>query len=156
DRLWRVPEVATVDHVDALLPEQLGQPGELLSVFAALAVRVVLVAEADVGRVGGDPFGFPIEAISLEFKGAPERFGLEAPRELMSVRRIGALHRIAYQDEQLYAGQVARDPLRGQGVEHVVRARLERHRAGADGPLHPLRVRLERKVCPVPGDTAVI
>src|SRR5437588_4849686 len=122
DRLGSGEEVATVRDVYALVAEQPRQSGELLAVLAALAVGVVLMAQARVARVSDNAFGLSVESLVLELERAFEWLGLEPPRRLVGVRRKRALDWVADKDEQLHTGQVVCDPLGCKGVKHVVRA----------------------------------
>src|SRR5438034_808302 len=81
-----------------------------------------LVAEAGITRICQDPLDLTLQAARFQTQRPLERLGLKSPGYLVGVRRVGPLHWVAQQHQQLYAGQVAADPLGGQRVEHVVRA----------------------------------
>ncbi len=105
---------------------------------------------ADIGRVSNDALFLAVKPARLKLKRAGERLGLVAPGQLVSVRGIGPLDRVAQQDEQLHAGQVTGDPLGGQRMKHVVRARLEGHRRGAAGPRGQARAGPQREMTLIP------
>jgi hypothetical protein len=114
--------------VQALAADQRLEPLELLEVLPARHVRVVLPVQAVVVRVGEHLLALPGDPLRLELEGALEGLGLVAAGQLVVVAGVGPLDRVAQHDEELDAGQVAGDPLPGQRVEQVVRARLVRQR----------------------------
>ena len=117
------------------------EPVELVDVLPAGTVGVVLMAVAEICGIGHQALGLAVQAGWLKLQRPLERLGLVAARQFVRVRGVRPLDGVTYQDEELHAGQVTRDALRGQRVEHVVGARLESHRGSVGRSPDPARVR---------------
>lgn len=127
-KLGASEEHLALDNVDPVAAKQAFQPLQLLGVLSTGAVGVVLVAVADVPRVGHDPFGLTCQPRRLKLQRSLERFALMTEERFVGMGRLGTLHRVAHQHEQLHTGQVARDSLRSKRMEHVIGTGLEGHR----------------------------
>ena len=117
DLLGLGEEAVAVEDQDPLPAEQRLQPVELLGVAAPGQVGVVPVG---VVRASAAPRRRPLlgpgEPPGLQLQRALEvRLGLEASGQLVGVRGVGPLDRVAHQHDQLHPGQVAaiRSPASG-------------------------------------------
>ncbi len=117
---------------------------------------MVLVAVAVIARGGDDPGFLTVQPRGLQFQRPLERLSLMAKCDFVGMRRIGALDRIPQQDEQLHAGQVTGDPLRRQGVKHIIRAGFKRRRSDTRGTCRAAGDSRQREVTPVPGEPPAI
>ena len=142
--------------MDLVRREVLAQPEQLLGVLAAAQVGVVAVAEALVAGVGEHPLRLALQPLVLELEGALERLGLEAAGQLVLVGRVGPLDRVAKHRQDPHVRKVARHPLGGAGVEHVVAAGLEGDRPARTGQAALAQGRRGREVALVPREVPVV
>ncbi len=136
-----------------------GEQGEdrlkLLGVLAAVAIGMMTVREALVGRVPAHPADLAFEALVFQLQGLLERFPLITPRDLMLIGGEGALDGVADHHHELHRGKVAGDPLHRERMVDVIATGLE---GGwlAVPPGSPPGDLGDGEVTPVPAQAAVV
>ena len=98
-------EGLALHHEHLVWPQPVQERLQQSGVLAAAPVGVVSVVEALVAGLGRHPLDLAVQPGVLELEGPPERvLPLEAPRQLVLVGRVGALHRVAHHRDDPHLG----------------------------------------------------
>src|SRR6266536_4678198 len=149
-------ELFARDDVELLARETPEPAGEHVEVTALRNVGVVLVRHAAIAGLAHDALRLAAQPARLGIQRVVETQPLAVVPDSFLVMGVRAFDRVAQQDDEPHAGELAGQTLRGEWMEQIVRARFTSNRGHRSWPGQVTATHRDREMRAVPSRAALV